>query len=112
LKLSAQGKKEAAVAALQEAIRIFPNYFNAHFVLGNELIKTGKYSDAIAQLEEARGINPKDDRIYELFGIVLMRQGKYAVARPPVFCGGNSTKPARSSVSFDARHCSYRRRGF
>src|SRR5205085_6699241 len=80
LKLSKQGKKEEAVAALQEAIKIFPDYFNAHFVLGSELVKAGKNGEAIAQLDEARRINPKDDRIYELFGLLLMQQGKFAVA--------------------------------
>jgi Tfp pilus assembly protein PilF len=80
LKLSKQGKKEEAIAALQEAIRIFPNYFNAHFLLGSEFMKAGKHGEAIAQLDEARRINPRDDRIYELFGIVLMQQKKYAVA--------------------------------
>lgn len=80
LKLSKQGKKEEAIAALQEAIRIFPDYFNARLILGNEFIKVGKHGEAIAQLDEARRINPRDDRTYELFGLVLMRQGKYVVA--------------------------------
>lgn len=80
LKLSKQGKPEEAIAALREAIRIFPDYFNAHFVLANELVKAGKHGEAIAQLDEARRINPRDDRIYELFGLVLMEQKKYAVA--------------------------------
>jgi len=81
LKLSKQGsKKEDAIAALQEAIRIFPDYFNAHFALGSELMKAGKHGEAIAQLDEARRINPRDDRTYELFGLVLMQQKKYAVA--------------------------------
>src|ERR1700686_4496157 len=80
LKLSKQGKKEETIAALQEAIMIFPDYFNAHFVLGSEFMKAGKNSEAIAQLNEARRINPRDDRTYELFGLVLMQQKKYAVA--------------------------------
>lgn len=80
LKLSKQGKKEDAIAALQEAIRIFPDYFNAHFALGSELMKAGKHGEAIAQLDEARRINPRDDRTYELFGLVLMQQKKYAIA--------------------------------
>ena len=80
LKLSKQGKKEEAITALQEALRIFPDYFNARLILGNEFIRVGKHVEAIAQLDEARRINPRDDRTYELFGVVLMRQGKYAVA--------------------------------
>ncbi len=80
LKLSKQGKKEESIAALREAIRIFPDYFNAHLVLGSEFTKAGKHGEAIAQLDEARRINPTDDRTYELFGLVLTQQGKFAVA--------------------------------
>jgi Tfp pilus assembly protein PilF len=68
------------MAALGDAIRSFPGYFDAHFVLGKEFMKAGKHSEAIAQLDEARRINPRDDRTYELFGLVLMQQKKYAVA--------------------------------
>lgn len=80
LRLSKQGKKAEAIAALQEAIRMFPDYFNARFVLGSEFMKAGKHAEAIAQIDQARRINPRDDRTYELFGLVLMSQGKYAVA--------------------------------
>ncbi len=80
LKLSKLGKKEESIAALREAIRIFPDYFNAHLVLGSEFMKAGKHGEAISQLDEARRINPTDDRTYELFGLVLMLQGKFAVA--------------------------------
>ena len=74
------GKSEDALASLQEAIRIFPDYFDAHFALGRELTKESKYSDAIAQLEAARRINPRDDRVYYSFGSVLVQQGKFSVA--------------------------------
>lgn len=80
LKLSKQGKRDEAIAALQEAIRIFPDYLNARFALGNEFMKIGKHAEAIVQLEEARRINPREDRVYELFGLVLMQQKKFAVA--------------------------------
>ena len=80
LRFSKQGKREQAIAALQEAIKIFPDYFNAHFLLGSEFMRVGKHAEAITQLDEARRINPKDDRVYELFGLDLMQERKYAVA--------------------------------
>jgi len=80
LRLLRETNTSAAITALDEAIRSFPGYFDAHFVLGKEFMKAGKYSEAIAQLDEARRINPRDDRTYELFGLVLMQQKKYAVA--------------------------------
>ena len=80
LKFLRQGKRAEAVSALQEAIKIFPDYFNAHLLLGSELMTEGMHGEAIKQFEEARRINPRDDRVYELFGHELMRQGKYGVA--------------------------------
>jgi tetratricopeptide (TPR) repeat protein len=80
LKLSKEGKTQLALALMKEAVRIFPDYFDARFALGNELLKAGRLSEAIAELEEARRINPKDARVYETFGLVMMQQKKYAVA--------------------------------
>jgi len=69
-----------AVAALQEAIKLFPDYFDAHFALANEWMKDGKLNDAIAELEKARQINPRDDRVYQVFGMALSQQKKFMVA--------------------------------
>ena len=80
LKSLRQGKRAEAVSALQEAIKLFSNYFNARLLLGNEFMTAGMHDEAIKQLEEARRINPRDDRVYELFGRELMQQGKYGIA--------------------------------
>jgi uncharacterized protein HemY len=80
LQLSKDGKGQLALALMQEALKIFPDYFDARFALGNELLKANRLSEAITELEQARRINPKDGRVYETFGLVLMRQKKYAVA--------------------------------
>ena len=74
------GQAKEAVGYLEQAIGIFPDYFDARFALANEFLLEGKLSAAIAHLDEARRINPKDDRVYQAFGIILMRQQKYAVA--------------------------------
>lgn len=93
LKLSKQGKPDIAQALMREAIKLFPDYFDAHFALGNELMKAGRLNDAIAELEEARRVNPKDDRVYEVFGLILMQQKKYAVAAA-VFAEASRLNPA------------------
>lgn len=80
MKLGKAGRKQVANTMLQEAIRIFPDYFDAHFALGSEWMKAGRMAEAIAELEQASRINPKDDRVYQTFGVILMRQGKYDVA--------------------------------
>jgi Tfp pilus assembly protein PilF len=80
LKLAKENKSSDAVAALQEAIKAFPDYFEAHLLLGGEYLKMERLDDAVAEFEQARKINPKDDRVYRAFGQVLMIQKKYALA--------------------------------
>jgi type IV pilus assembly protein PilF len=79
-RLSRDGKRQEAIAALGEATRSFPGYFDARFMLGYELLKAGRLDEAIAELERARSINPKDDRVFLVFGWILNQQRKYAVA--------------------------------
>ena len=80
LKLAEEGKAEAAIANIQKAIQIFPQYFDAHLHLGNVFLKTDQLQEAIAELDKAREINPNDERAYQSFGLLLMKQRNYAVA--------------------------------
>jgi tetratricopeptide (TPR) repeat protein len=80
LKLSKEGRAAESLAALREAVKIFPDYFAARFLLAAEYVKQGKLPDAITELNEAQRINPKDDRVWHAFGGVLMQQRKFAVA--------------------------------
>lgn len=80
IQLSGEGKAEAAIEKIQEAIKAFPEYFEAHFQLGNQFLKTGRFDEAVSQLDRARQINPDDERVYQSFGLVLMQQKNYGVA--------------------------------
>jgi tetratricopeptide (TPR) repeat protein len=79
-KLIENGRAQEAQTALESAIRTFPDYCDAHFVLAGELAKQGKLDEAIKHLNEAQRVNPKDDRIWYAFGKALMQQHKYSVA--------------------------------
>jgi tetratricopeptide (TPR) repeat protein len=74
------GRAQEAQTALEAAIKLFPDYFDARFILAGELTKQGKLDEAIKQLNEAQRINPRDDRVWYAFGVALQQQGKYAVA--------------------------------
>lgn len=80
IKFARENRIPESISAYEGAVRIFPDYFDAHFVLANELAKQGKFTEAIKHLDEARRVNPKDDRVYDLFARVMMQQRKYAVA--------------------------------
>ncbi len=93
LKLLKGGRAPESLAGLQEAIKIFPDYFDARFLLASEYSKQGKLSEAITQLNEVQRINPKDDRVWHAFGVVMMRQQKYAVAAR-IFAEATRLSPA------------------
>jgi tetratricopeptide (TPR) repeat protein len=80
VKLTDAGNADAAAAKLQEAIQIFPQFFEAHLALGNHFLKTGFLDKAISELDRAREVNPKDERLYQSFGLILMQQKNYQVA--------------------------------
>ena len=80
MKLSTEAKPEAAIEKMKEAVKEFPDYFEAHLQLGNQFMKAGKLDEALSELDRAREINPKDERVYQLFGFLLMRQKNYGVA--------------------------------
>jgi tetratricopeptide (TPR) repeat protein len=80
VKLEQEGKTDAAVEKMNEATKIFPDYFDAHLELGSIFLRTNQFKDAIAELDRAREINPNDERAYQTFGVLLMKQGNFAVA--------------------------------
>jgi len=92
-KLAYQGKNEAAVVQIQEAIRIFPAYFEAHLTLGNQLLRAGRPDAAIQELDIAREINPNDERLYQSFGLILLQQKNYPVAAA-IFAEASRLNPA------------------
>ena len=80
IRLGEEGKAEAAVESMRKAIKIFPDYFDAHLQLGNFFLKAEQFNEAIAELDLARTINPNDERTYQSFGLLMMKQKNYAVA--------------------------------
>lgn len=80
VKLLREGRTQESLSLLEKAVRIFPDYFDARFILAREFIKQGNFNDAITHLEQARRVNPKDDRVFQSFGAIMMHQQKFAVA--------------------------------
>jgi Carboxypeptidase regulatory-like domain/Tetratricopeptide repeat len=80
VRLLREGNNQESLVALQKAVSVFPDYFNARFLLATEFIKQEKLNEAIVQLDHARRVNPKDDRVFQAFGMIMMQQQKYAVA--------------------------------
>ena len=98
-KFLSSGRNQEAQAALENAIRLFPDYFDARFMLANEYVSRSLFDEAIKQLNEARRINPKEDRVWFVFGTILMRQGKHAVAAR-VFSEASNLNPLDPEYPF------------
>ena len=80
MKLAEEGKTDAAVENIRNAIKIFPDYFDAHLQLGNMFLKAEQFNEAIAELDLARQVNPNDERCYQSFGLLLMKQRNFPMA--------------------------------
>jgi tetratricopeptide (TPR) repeat protein len=93
MKLAREGRAAEAEAAVREAVAAFPDYFDAHLWLGNELVRTGRLDDAVRHLEDARRVGPKDERVYLSFGQLLMLRHNYGVAAA-VFAEAARLSPA------------------
>ena len=76
-----ENKSAEAIELLHTAIAEFSDYFDAHFILGQELFRAGQDTQALEELEHARQINDKQDAIYHLFGLIMFKQKKYALAQ-------------------------------
>jgi tetratricopeptide (TPR) repeat protein len=74
------GKGDLAQTLLKESLKIYPDYFDAHLALGNELFKAGRLAEAMTEFERARSINPRDDQVYLSVGLVMMQQKRYDLA--------------------------------
>jgi tetratricopeptide (TPR) repeat protein len=93
VKFFEEGKIEPAIENMRKAIKIFPDYFDAHLQLGNTFLKVEQFNEAIAELDLARQINPNDERAYQSFGLLLMKQKNFAVA-VAVFAEASRLNPA------------------
>lgn len=80
VELAQQGKLMQAIAAFNQAIKIYPSFENAHNNLGLALGSQNKFSEAAAAFKRALAINPKNFETYNNLGIALGSQGKLAEA--------------------------------
>lgn len=76
LKSVNEGQTEQGMNALQEALKIFPDYFLALELLGKELIKAGLYNEGIPVLSHALKINSRSANSHYALGVAYLRLGK------------------------------------
>jgi tetratricopeptide (TPR) repeat protein len=70
-----QGNLDAAIAAFQQALRIQPDSFAAHFHHANTLALQGKHALALASFRDAVHLKPDHAEALTALGVALARQG-------------------------------------
>ena len=66
------GKVSEAFGRYQQALRINPDYANAHESLGNALVQLGRLPEAIVQYQQALRINPDFAEAHCNLGVALL----------------------------------------
>jgi Flp pilus assembly protein TadD len=72
----AAGDNKAAVAHLEKAVELAPDYYDALNKLGGEYIRSGRYKEAEAILNRVRTLNPNDPLPLTNLGILYLKQGE------------------------------------
>ena len=78
--LAEQGKFNGAIAAFNQAIKIYPTFENAHNNLGLALSSQNQFAQAVAAFKQALAINPQNLETYNNLGIALGSQGNFVEA--------------------------------
>lgn len=74
----AEKKPDEAIAHLQQAISIHPNFYEAYFLLGELYMDRSQWDKAENALRSALKVNPKSVQAMVSLGEVYRRQKKYA----------------------------------
>lgn len=74
--LQQSGKFAEAIGQFEEALRVDPDYAEAHGNWGNTLLQAGKLEEAMEQWEQAVRLQPNYPQAHYNLGLGLARQGK------------------------------------
>lgn len=74
--LQQSGKFDEAIGQFEQALRVDPDYAEAHGNLGNTLLQAGKLEEAMEQWEQAVRLQPNYPQAHYNLGLGLARQGK------------------------------------
>jgi Flp pilus assembly protein TadD len=89
----AAGNSKAAVAHLEKAVELAPDYYDALNKLGGEYARSGRYKEAEVILDRARTLNPNDPLPLTNLGILYLKQGERLEFVAAVKAGSGSDEP-------------------
>jgi tetratricopeptide (TPR) repeat protein len=65
-----------SIAQLREAVRLRPDYWEAHYRLGEELAQENEVPAAAAEFEQVLRLNPSFVKAHENLGVALYKLGR------------------------------------
>ena len=71
-----KGKADEALLSFQQAVKINPEYADAHINLANLLLQRGQVDEAVSHLQRALEINPTYALAHNNLGNILQKQGQ------------------------------------
>ena len=98
--LAQAGRVEEAIDHYEQALRIKPDYAEAHDNLGIALAQTGKIEEAIAHYEQALRIKPDFAEAHYNLGLALAQTGRLRGGRRNTGsrrCGSSPIMPRRTT---------------
>jgi tetratricopeptide (TPR) repeat protein len=75
-----EGQVETGVAALKQALDLFPDYFQALELLGKEQVKAGQYEAGVSVLLRAIKVNPRAATSHYALGVAYLKLGQLEAA--------------------------------
>ena len=75
-----EGQAETGMAALKQALELFPDYFQALELLGKEQVKAGLYQEGLSTLSHAVKVNPRAAASYYALGVAYLKLGQLETA--------------------------------
>jgi tetratricopeptide (TPR) repeat protein len=78
--LGAEGRTEEAMAHLRRALTLAPGFAQAHYDLGNLLLRLGRAGEAIPHFQETVQVRPNSAEAHRQLGNALRQAGRMAEA--------------------------------
>jgi tetratricopeptide (TPR) repeat protein len=79
--LTEQGRADAAIPHLLQALRSHPQLTEARLDLGRAYTAEGRYEEALTALKQVIQSDPTNDRVHYLLSIVYSKQGRRGEAQ-------------------------------
>ena len=100
-----EGNFDRAIAYLNDALEIDPDYFDAHYLLGASFVESGKPISAQGAFEKCGELKPEDGRTQLNLAITLVDQFRFDDARSILDVLARSEDDAMARDAYYQRGC-------